>query len=48
MRVLTVVFATLFLMGCPENDSATDVEATDAVQATDVEVKVDAADAAGE
>jgi PBP1b-binding outer membrane lipoprotein LpoB len=41
MRILTILFATLFLMGCPETDTA---ETTDATKqdAADVSQAVDA------
>jgi len=39
MRILTILFATLFLVGCPENDSATNQDA-------EVTVTEDAANAA--
>lgn len=47
MRILTVLFATLFLIGCPENDSATNQDAE--VQVTEdatnaVETNVDGSD----
>jgi|TARA_R100000081_G_C4816781_1_gene175773 PBP1b-binding outer membrane lipoprotein LpoB len=37
MKLLTILFTTMFLVGCPDTDSATVQDSTDATQPADTE-----------